>query len=115
MQVYCRLADRVTVKGSDKPMLLYTYDVPFGLKSAAGDSETEQEFQADIISSKDTPLDEFYMHTAPRLKPKFLEKYNLAMKFYLVSTTKTRFKRDIVQYISESLDIVQYISLDIVQ
>ena len=68
-QALCRLVDRVTVKGSDKPMFLYTYDVPFGTRThregpeaSASDanSDSDRAFSAEIISSKDTPLEEFY-------------------------------------------------------
>jgi len=73
----CRKVDRVTVKGSNNPMSLYTYDVPTYQKFGGQLDE-----EADI-SSPTLSTDEFYTLCKPQLPERFMKKFKRAIHLYI--------------------------------
>lgn len=77
VQHRCRLVDRVTVKGSRKPISLYTYDIP-RLQSLGGSLP-------DNVNVTDTNLscEEFFGLVEPRIKGSMREAHSNAIEAYL--------------------------------
>ena len=73
----CRLIDRVTVKGSNAPMYLYTYDVP-KLQSFGG--SIADDIQLDL---KSLTLYDYWKRVRPYTGEKFRLTWQMAMHAYL--------------------------------
>ncbi len=75
MQRLCRLVDRVTVKGSNSPILLYTYDAP-ALECRGGTI-------ADGAEVARASNEEFFEAFAPPCSPEFRRLWDKALAKYL--------------------------------
>lgn len=73
----CRLLDRVTVKGSNAPMYLYTFDVP-SLKQFGGTLADDVE-----LGLKRVPLYDYWKKVRPYTSEKFRLQWQMAMHAYL--------------------------------
>mmetsp|Transcript_39193 Transcript_39193/g.78489 ORF Transcript_39193/g.78489 Transcript_39193/m.78489 type:complete len:354 (-) Transcript_39193:165-1226(-) len=75
----CRMVDRVTVKGSIRPLCLYTYDVP----ACASDGGPLPDIEADRISDAEMSSTEFFMRVQPGTDVEFRCKFKAALAHYL--------------------------------
>lgn len=73
----CRYVDRVVVKGSNKPMCLYTYDCP-SLSARGGDLEDMIDLGKDALEMPD-----FFRALAPRMSKEFIRAWGQGMVSYL--------------------------------
>jgi hypothetical protein len=73
----CRLLDRVTVKGSNAPMYLYTFDVP-SLKQFGGTLQDDIE-----LGLKKVALYDYWKKVRPYTSEKFRLQWQMAMHAYL--------------------------------
>ncbi len=65
----CRLIDRVQLKGSRKPVDIYTYDVPFGSERNMPHASQEPE--------------DFFAAFPPTTTPEYRQQFEAAVRYYL--------------------------------
>eukprot|EP00290_Baffinella_frigidus_P031727 CAMPEP_0180265342 /NCGR_PEP_ID=MMETSP0988-20121125/393_1 /TAXON_ID=697907 /ORGANISM="non described non described, Strain CCMP2293" /LENGTH=831 /DNA_ID=CAMNT_0022235805 /DNA_START=33 /DNA_END=2528 /DNA_ORIENTATION=+ len=70
VRALCRAVDRVTVKGSSEPMLIYTYDVPHSMATSM--------FELEPLAGID-----FWDQFRPSTTPLYREDYGQAVQLYL--------------------------------
>lgn len=75
----CRMVDRVTVKGSIRPLSLYTYDVP--VCTCEGGALPDAD--ADCVSDADMSCLEFFTKLQPCTSVEFRDKFKSALGHYL--------------------------------
>mmetsp|Transcript_10302 Transcript_10302/g.16085 ORF Transcript_10302/g.16085 Transcript_10302/m.16085 type:complete len:327 (-) Transcript_10302:137-1117(-) len=88
-QELLRMIDRVTVKGSIKPMELYTYDVPTP-KSRGGGTEINDDLDVTEQQLKELSNEEFFEKVPPSVDLSFRQQFALAMDLYLGGDDGTR-------------------------
>lgn len=76
-QALCRQVDRITVKGSTKPISIYTYDVPI-LKGLGGELEDGVD-----VSNVDQSNEDFFAALGPRSSVALRKAFAEAMEHYL--------------------------------
>ncbi len=76
MRELCRLIDRVTVKGSKHPILVYTYDAPL-LRCRGGN------IADDTTVAKDAPNEDFFSTFSPSISEEFRQRWAKAVSRYL--------------------------------
>jgi hypothetical protein len=76
LQTLCRKIDRVTVKGSVKPISLYTYDVP------PCDANTIEELYKDVAELDEDEW-EFWDYFRPRTSTTYRKRHSEAVQLYL--------------------------------